>query len=130
MAEKHLLPGGMLAFDMRNPFMSHFATGVTANPVERITSRGTFLQRFDRRSAIDDRHCQTISGWYDETDHNGCLKRTPFSFDWCLTDKFEVRYMLREAGFEAIVISGSSATDNSYFVTAKKPSKMSSSLGS
>ena len=127
-AEKYLAPAGVLAFDMRNPFKSYIGSMMPSTPVEKITKRGTFLQRVDRQSPLDDKHCQTVSGWYDETDHSGTLKRTPFSFEWCLTDKFEVKFMLREAGFDAVVVLGSSATDYSYFVTAKKPSKMSSSL--
>jgi SAM-dependent methyltransferase len=120
-AHAHCKVGGKLLFDMRNPFKSYLSglNYSSAPPLVRMTKRGTFLQRFERCSPVDDAHCQTVSGWYDETDQSGQVKRTPFSFSWCMMDKFEVKHMLKEVGFEAVVVLGS-INDSQYFITAKK----------
>lgn len=113
-AYDHLKPGGTLLIDILNASKLDTSKGAKLTPFlkRRSIVTGNLYTRYRAISPLDDRQCQTISGFYEEEISNGKNKKYPYEFVWRLIYPDELKGMLSKAGFSKINLYSSYKEDN------------------
>lgn len=127
-AAEYLKPNGVLAIDIWNPLMQnlHGDRIPEAYLTRRRVDNGNAYTRFAATGAMTANQVQHVYGWYDETDEQGVITRTPYSLEWRLIFRYEIQLMLEKAGFGITDIFGDNnrtplrADSQKMFVLAKK----------
>ncbi len=104
----HMTTDSLLVLDLINPV--RVSSLGNSNPqlffTRREPSTGRLYSRFAGATPFDASQCQTLFGWYDEVDENGCVRRMHYSVDWRLIYRFEIQLMLEACGLKIVRIEG------------------------
>ena len=127
-AADHLKPGGKLVLDLMNPHILNLKGDAFPTPffTRRNPKSGKMYTRFAMMGPIDTRQVQELSGWYDEYESDGTVRRHFYSMEWRPIYQFELSLMLEKSGFEIISVEGGhkqeqfEATSKKMFVLARR----------
>lgn len=104
----HLAPDGQLVLDVLNPLQLTLKGSSIPKPFFTRTNPLTNHRytRFAMSDPIDANRCQRLHGWYDEVSSDNVIRRSNYSMVWRPIFRFELQFMLEEAGFELMSVHG------------------------
>jgi hypothetical protein len=128
-AREHLTKDGLFVFDVVNPLATNLNgdSGPRLLFVRRNPHTGNMYTRFAMASPLGADQFQTNFGFYDETEPDGRLRRTYYSYRWRPLFRAELELMLRMAGLAVVKMEAghngepiTSATAPRFFVQARR----------
>jgi SAM-dependent methyltransferase len=99
---------GKLLIDIVNPLQLKIEGNAVPTPffTRKNTNNGNVYTRFAMMGPFDADHKQELYGWYDEILPDGSVRRLHYSLYWRPIFRFEIEFMLRDAGFQILRIEG------------------------
>lgn len=107
-AARHLKSGALFAIDLMNPLILNVTGDAQPKPffTRRNPNTGKMYTRFAMAGAFDEQQRQELSGWYDEYEDDGSVKRHFYSMYWKPIYRYELELMLGKAEFDVVSIEG------------------------